>query len=44
MLDRLNEIRDGWIISGKNEADRILEDMDTAQKSLRDSVIKINGS
>lgn len=44
MLDRLNEIRDGWIISGGNKANRILEDMDTDHKLLWDSVIKLKGN
>ena len=44
MLDRLNEIRDGWILSGGNKANRILEDMDTEHKLLWDSVIKLKGN
>ena len=38
MLDRLNEIRDGWIIAKRNRANRILEDMDADHTLLWDSV------
>ena len=41
MLDRLNEIRDGWIIAEKNKAYRILEDMDADHTLLWDSVMKL---
>ena len=41
MLDRLNEIRDGWIIAEKNKVNRILEDMDAEHQLLWDSVMKL---
>ena len=41
MLDRLNEIRDGWIITGKNKVNRMLEDMDQDHRHLWDSVLKL---
>lgn len=41
MLDRLNEIRDGWIMADKNKANRILEDLDEDQEQLWNSVLKL---
>lgn len=42
MLDRLNEIRDGWIIVDKNKANRVLEDMDDDDWRLWNCVQKLN--
>lgn len=41
MLDRLNEIRDGWVFSGKNKAVRILENMDEEHQNLWNSILKL---
>ena len=42
MLDRLNEIRDGWIIVDKNKVIRAVEDMDDDHRCLWNSVLKLS--
>lgn len=41
MLDRLNEIRDGWIFSEGKKADRILENLDREHQDLWNSILKL---
>lgn len=41
MLDRLNEIRDGWVFSDKNKAVRILESMDEEHQNYWNCILKL---
>ena len=41
MLDRLNEIHDGWVFVDKKKANRVLEDLDEEHQRIWDSVLKL---